>query len=56
MENLVLWRTKLYRPPIASDLAPRPWLLDRLNRRRKRPLPLVCAPSGYGKTTTMLSC
>ncbi len=44
-------RTKLYRPRISGDLIPRPRLLERLEKRRERPLTLVLAPTGYGKTT-----
>jgi LuxR family maltose regulon positive regulatory protein len=47
--------TKLHRPPVASDHLHRQHLLDRLDQRRHRPLTLVSAPAGYGKTTLM-SC
>jgi LuxR family maltose regulon positive regulatory protein len=46
-----LIRTKLYRPRVTSRLVPRPRLLQRLERQRERPLALVVAPAGYGKTT-----
>jgi LuxR family maltose regulon positive regulatory protein len=36
-------------------LVPRPHLLERLDQRRQRPLTLVSAPAGYGKSTLM-SC
>jgi LuxR family maltose regulon positive regulatory protein len=49
--TLPLIRTKLYRPRITADLVPRPRLLERLDYRRDRPLTLVVAPAGYGKTT-----
>jgi LuxR family maltose regulon positive regulatory protein len=45
-----LLRTKLYRPPITPDLEPRTRLLERLDERRQRPLTLISAPAGYGKT------
>jgi LuxR family maltose regulon positive regulatory protein len=51
----VLIRTKLHRPPVAVDHLHRQHLLDRLNHRRHRPLTLISAPAGYGKTT-LASC
>lgn len=50
-----LIRTKLHRPPVARDHLHRQYLLDRLDARRHRPLTLVSAPAGYGKST-LLSC
>jgi LuxR family maltose regulon positive regulatory protein len=50
-----LIRTKLHRPPVARDHLHRQSLLDRLDTRRHRPLTLVSAPAGYGKST-LLSC
>ena len=43
--------TKLQRPPVAPDILPRARLLDRLNEGRHRPLTLISAPAGYGKST-----
>lgn len=43
--------TKLYRPPVTADLEPRTGLLERLDRNRQRPLTLISAPAGYGKST-----
>ena len=43
--------TKLYRPRIGRDLVPRPQLLGQLDGWQLRPLTLVSAPAGYGKTT-----
>ena len=54
-DTLPLVRTKLYRPRITGDLVPRRRLLRRLNHRRNRPLILVVAPAGYGKTTLVAS-
>ena len=48
-------RTKLHRPPGAADHLHRQHLLDRLNQRLQRPLTLISAPAGYGKTT-LASC
>lgn len=50
-----LLRTKLHRPQITQDLISRGHLLDRLSRRRQRPLTLVSASAGYGKTTLISS-
>jgi LuxR family maltose regulon positive regulatory protein len=44
-------RTKLQRPPVAPDILPRARLLDRLSEGRQRPLTLISAPAGYGKST-----
>jgi len=46
-----LLRTKLHRPKVTADLVPRPRLLERLDQHRERPLTLVVAPAGFGKTT-----
>ncbi len=54
-ESLPLIRTKLHRPPVAKDHLHRQHLLDRLNRNLHRPLTLVSAPAGYGKST-LVSC
>ena len=43
--------TKLQRPHVAPDILPRARLLDRLNEGRHRPLTLISAPAGYGKST-----
>jgi LuxR family maltose regulon positive regulatory protein len=50
-----LIQTKLNRPPLPVDLVPRPRLTDWLDKRRERPLTLVSAPAGYGKST-LISC
>jgi LuxR family maltose regulon positive regulatory protein len=46
-----LLTTKLYIPPLRSDLVPRPHLYDRLNEGSNRKLTLVSAPAGFGKST-----
>jgi LuxR family transcriptional regulator, maltose regulon positive regulatory protein len=43
--------TKLQRPNVAPDIFPRARLLDQLNEGRHRPLTLISAPAGYGKST-----
>jgi LuxR family maltose regulon positive regulatory protein len=45
-----LLRTKFYRPSLPSDLVDRPRLIDQLNSDLDRPLTLVTAPAGYGKS------
>ena len=47
--------TKLHRPPINEVHLHRDHLLDRLSQARHRPLALVSAPAGYGKST-LVSC
>ena len=49
MEQLL--STKLYIPPLRSDLISRPRLTDKLMAGSQSKLILVCAPAGYGKTT-----
>ena len=48
-------QTKLHRPPVPHDLVAREHLVDRLNKRLNRPLSLICAPAGYGKSTLVSS-
>jgi len=50
MNGSILY-TKLQRPPVAPDIVPRDRLLDRLNAGLHRPLTLISAPAGYGKST-----
>jgi len=50
-EPLPLLTTKLYRPPVTPDLEQRTRLMERLDRNRQRPLTLISAPAGYGKTS-----
>ncbi len=49
--NIDIIRTKLHRPLLTEDLIPRTQLLERLEHRRQRPLTLVSASAGYGKST-----
>lgn len=46
-----LLRTKLFIPPIRQNGVVRPNLMDQLNSGLDKPLTLVSAPAGYGKTT-----
>src|SRR5829696_10473221 len=43
--------TKLYIPPPPPKVVLRPRLVERLNEGLHRPLTLVSAPAGFGKTT-----
>ena len=45
--------TKLNRPRIAGDVVRRARVRESLERFLHRPLTLVCAPAGYGKTTLL---
>lgn len=45
--------TKLYRPRTRADLVARPQLLDKLAAAARRPLTLISAPAGFGKTTLL---
>jgi LuxR family transcriptional regulator, maltose regulon positive regulatory protein len=47
----VLMNVKLYRQPIPADFVPRPALVACLNQALSKPLTLISAPVGYGKTT-----
>ena len=51
--TLDLLRTKFYMPPLRPSLVARPRLLQRLDETLQyhRPLTLVSAPAGYGKST-----
>lgn len=48
-------QTKLYRPPLHADFIPRPQLLEQFDGWQQRPLTLVSAPAGYGKSTLVSS-
>lgn len=48
-----LLRTKLEIPPARAELVSRPRLAEQLNNALSRPLTLICAPAGYGKTTVL---
>lgn len=54
-ETVPLIQTKLNRPPVPIDLVARPQLIQRLEKQRRRPLSLVSAPAGYGKSTLVSS-
>ena len=46
---------KLHRPRLDRDHVHRPRLLERLDLQRRRPLTLVSAPAGYGKSALISS-
>jgi LuxR family maltose regulon positive regulatory protein len=48
-------QTKLHRPSPPPDLVPRTRVLERLEAGRVRPLTLVSAPAGYGKSILISS-
>ena len=48
--DIGILQTKLHRPAEPLSLVTRTRLLERLTARRKRPLTLVSAPAGYGKS------
>jgi LuxR family transcriptional regulator, maltose regulon positive regulatory protein len=45
--------TKLAMPPVRSDLVARPRLTNQLSLGVHRPLTLIAAPAGFGKTTLL---
>ena len=47
--------TKLHRPPVDENHVHRPHLLEQLDKHRGRPLTLVSAPAGYGKSSIISS-
>ncbi len=49
----LILQTKLFRPTLIEDYVRRPELHDRLELVRRRPLTVVCAPAGYGKSVLM---
>ncbi len=51
--TIPLLKTKLYIPPVRSDLLERPRLVSRLNSGLERKLTLISAPAGFGKTTLL---
>ncbi len=48
---MLILTTKLYLPPARPDLVPRPRLTSRLADGLTRPLTLLSASAGFGKTT-----
>ena len=51
IDTIPLLRTKLYRPRVDADILRRARLLERMDQGRSRPLTLISAPAGYGKST-----
>jgi LuxR family maltose regulon positive regulatory protein len=54
-QDFLLLQTKLHRPRAPHDLLQRSRLIEILNRDTDRPLILVCAPPGFGKTTLIVT-
>ena len=54
-ENVGILRTRLHRPPITPDLVLRRRLFERLDAGRLRPLILISASAGYGKSMLVSS-
>lgn len=52
---MLLLRTKFYRPSVPGDLVHRARLYETLNQGLRRPLTLIAAPAGYGKTMLVSS-
>jgi LuxR family maltose regulon positive regulatory protein len=48
-------KTKLSVPPLRQGLVPRLQLIARLNEVQQRPLALISAPGGFGKTTLVVN-
>ena len=53
VNQALLLRTKLHRPQHEDDIVPRPRLLARLDEGVRRPLTLISAPAGFGKSTLL---
>ena len=49
----VLLEAKLHPPTLFSEYVARPRLIQRLDAATTRPVTLVVAPTGYGKTTLL---
>jgi LuxR family maltose regulon positive regulatory protein len=50
----LLLTTKLFIPRARTNLVSRPRLIEQLNAGLRKPLTLISAPAGYGKTTLLL--
>jgi len=54
-QHFSIIQTKLYRPPLQADFIPRPKLAKQLEGWQQRPLTLISASAGYGKSTLVSS-
>lgn len=50
-DSTLILRTKMHAPALPSDLVSREHLIKRMDQNLDRPLTLVCAPAGFGKST-----
>lgn len=53
METNAILQSKLQRPRLYADLVSRPRLMEKINLGLERPLTLISAPAGFGKTTLL---
>ncbi len=53
IENVSILTTKLHRPPVTSDCVNRNLITEELEKNIYKPLSLVVAPAGYGKSVTV---
>jgi len=52
-DQIPLLKAKLALPPVQAMSLSRPRLLDLMSEALQRPLTLLCAPAGFGKTTLL---
>lgn len=52
---LGILKTKLYKPPLTSEHLVRTRLIESIEKNIYKPLTLICAPAGYGKSMLMSS-
>ena len=48
-------KTKLHRPPLTAEHIHRSRLISRFEKNYYKPLSLICAPAGYGKSMLISS-
>jgi len=53
--DTILIQTKLHPPQLSAQTVDRPHLIQRLNQYQQRPLTLISASAGYGKSTLISS-
>ncbi|MCY1719944.1 LuxR C-terminal-related transcriptional regulator [Prolixibacteraceae bacterium Z1-6] len=50
---MTILKTRFHKPTITSNIIPRKRIVDLLNQNSEKPLILVSAPAGYGKSTAV---